>query len=128
MFTPEAVGLASETRVGVALVLLHEAISAATKAVSRSTSIGLRARKGTGLTEQAVRFTCWLIIFSFFIVHVLPGRVSGRDEGNHEFVLRIPETVGKGHGFIARFLRDSCAILECLLLAMKSGAFSLLVV
>jgi len=39
----------------------------------------------------------------------------------HEPVLRIPETVGKGHGFIARFLSDSCAIFECLLLAKKSG-------
>jgi len=39
----------------------------------------------------------------------------------HEPVLRIPEAVGKGHGFIARFLSDSCAIFECLLLAKKSG-------
>ncbi len=74
MFTPEAVGLAPETPVGVSLVsleaVLHAAFSAVSKAARTSTSMGLHARKVTGLTEQAVCFTCWLIIFSFFIVHV----------------------------------------------------------
>jgi hypothetical protein len=70
MFTPEAVGLAPETPVGVSLVSLeavvHAAISAVSKAVSRSTSMGLHARKVTGVTEQVVRFTYCLIIFSFY--------------------------------------------------------------
>src|SRR5260370_16608790 len=70
MFTPEAVGLAPETPVGVVLVVIgvvvHAAVSAVMKAVSRSTSMGLHARKVTGVTEQVVRFTYCLIIFSFY--------------------------------------------------------------
>ena len=68
MFTPEAVRRAPETVLGVALVpleaVLHAAISAVSKAISRKTSMGLHARKGTGVTEHAVRFERYLIIFS----------------------------------------------------------------
>ena len=39
----------------------------------------------------------------------------------HEPVLRIPETVGKGYGFIAHLLSAACAIFECLLLTLVRG-------
>ena len=64
MFTSEAVGRAPETVVGVALVPLEAVLHAVSKAVSRNTSMGLHAREGTGVTEHAVRFERYLIIFS----------------------------------------------------------------
>jgi hypothetical protein len=42
-----------------------------------------------------------------------------RSDVHHEPVLRIPETVGKGYGFIAHLWSAACALFACSLLTRK---------
>jgi hypothetical protein len=42
-----------------------------------------------------------------------------RSNVHHEPVLRIPETLGKGYGFIAHLLSAACALFACFLLTRK---------